>query len=72
MPHEFVGGSYNDVPAYKYRDELVAAEHLLTKRWPGPHKNVSFWVELANGRAVGWNENPAIGWSFPVVKLKTK
>ena len=37
-------------------------------KWPGKHKNVNVWWQLANGKAVGFNENPAIGWSFPVIK----
>jgi hypothetical protein len=37
--------------------------------WPGPHRWVMSWVKLANGKAVGWNENPGRGWSFPVTTL---
>jgi len=57
-------------------DVRVIKQHTMTNdyepyiRWPGIHKNVMTWWELENGYAVGWNENPAIGWSFPVVKLK--
>lgn len=36
--------------------------------WPGQHKNVMNWCVLATGHAVGWNENPSRGWSFPVIK----
>lgn len=35
--------------------------------WPGPQKNVAVWWTLADGRRVGWNENPATGWTFPVL-----
>jgi hypothetical protein len=35
----------------------------------GSQKNVFCWVLLKNGLAVGWNENPATGWSFPSKKL---
>lgn len=31
----------------------------------GSQKNVYNWVLLKNGLAVGWNENPSTGWSFP-------
>lgn len=42
-------------------------------RWPGPQQNVLNWWTLANGKRVGWNENPATGWSFPVLgKARTK
>lgn len=40
------------------------------RQWPGTHKNVHSWVELENGYAVGWNENPARGYSFPSIKMK--
>jgi hypothetical protein len=75
MPDLF-SGSFDDVPAYKLGDVAVVSEHGLcrdgTGRWPGQHKNVYFWVALANGKAVGWNENPSRGWSFPVITLKGK
>lgn len=35
------------------------------------HHTYSF-VVLKNGYAVGWNENPSRGWSFPIVKYKGK
>lgn len=75
MPNEFISGSYDDTRAYKMKDEKVVAEYgaiegYTPKPWPGIHKNIYFWVELENGFAVGWNENPAKGWSFPVVKIK--
>lgn len=38
-----------------------------TKPWPGTHKNVHIWYLLVTGVQVGWNENPATGWSFPVL-----
>lgn len=40
--------------------------------WEGTHKHVMVWWKLANGYAVGWNENPARGWSFPIINLKSK
>jgi len=39
------------------------------KPWPGPQKDVHCWWELENGKAVGWNESPSKGWSFPVITL---
>lgn len=66
-PHEFLQ-QFQDVPAYKYKDVAVVAQHDGTvTRWPGKHKNVFRWWTLANGKRVGWNENPARGWSFPVI-----
>src|ERR1051325_2307301 len=35
--------------------------------WPGRHRYVSVWYVLSNGKAVGFNENPVRGWSFPVI-----
>lgn len=67
MP-EILNGCYDRSPAFKQRHALVKAEHLEDmQRWPGPHKNVHYWVELDSGKAVGWNENPATGWTFPVI-----
>lgn len=53
--------------ANRYLDVEVVRDNKDGERWPGTHKNVyAFWV-LANGKRVGWNENPGRGWSFPVV-----
>lgn len=56
-----------------FLDEEVVKEYVLGapdwKKWPGSHKNVMNWVELSNGKAVGWNENQSTGWSFPVHNL---
>ena len=71
MPQEFSGGEYRDDRAQRYADVEVVREYDGTKHgegWPGKHKNVYCWVALANGYAVGWNENPARGWSFPVIR----
>ncbi len=75
MPHEFMGGEYCNDRAYTFRDVEVIQEHSLSDNnyvsWPGTrNKNVMFWVKLSNGYAVGFNENPARGWSFPVIKIK--
>jgi hypothetical protein len=58
--------------AYKHRDVEVIRQHFGAKiKWPGKQKNVNFWVELANGKAVGWNEHPSRGRSFPVINLNS-
>lgn len=60
-----------DDKCWKFKDVLVKSTHYgHISRWIGPQKNVHFWVILENGYAVGWNENPARGWSFPVAKVK--
>ena len=54
-----------------YLEHKVVAEHDgCVKAFPGPHRNVYVWWELESGHAVGFNENPSVGWSFPVVKLR--
>jgi hypothetical protein len=64
---------FHDTRAYKMKDvDVVAAHKSYEERWPGKHRNVHFWWSLANGYAVGFNENPARGWSFPVVKNEVK
>lgn len=68
LPHEFTGGEFHDTRAYALRDvEVIEKVEAFGRRWPGRHRNVMQWYRLANGRAVGWNENPSIGWSFPVI-----
>lgn len=68
LPFEFYS-EFMDTPAAKLLDIRVVAT-IRTSPWVGSHKNVFVWWELANGKAVAWNENPARGWSFPVVKMK--
>lgn len=75
MPHELVTSEFDDTRAHGMKDVKVIRTHgnlgdEHPRAWLGTHKNVYFWVELENGYAVGWNENPARGWSFPVFKLK--
>lgn len=66
---EFINAG-EDSPAWKYRDVEVLKEFDgRDDRWPGAHKNVFKWFALANGKAVGWNEKPARGASFPVISL---
>jgi hypothetical protein len=71
LPFEFTQ-SFMSSRAAKHLDAKVLKEHKAGDAdwtsWPGREKNVLHWVELEGGRAVGWNENPAIGWSFPLIK----
>lgn len=70
MPAEFMGPEYVDARARKLAAVEVKVEHgEFSKRWPGREKHVGYWVELENGYAVGFNENPGRGWSFPVCKV---
>lgn len=73
MPQQFGWGEYVDTPAYKLRDVAVRARmDSSVTAWPGPQKNVHFWVVLENGKAVGFNESPSRGWSFPVITVGKK
>lgn len=64
--------SFDDVRAYKMLDVEVVEDNTypVRKAWIGKEKHVYNWVALVNGYAVGFNENPSRGWSFPVVKVK--
>ena len=80
LPEQFLAGAYDDTPAYALRDAEViarklatgapcdsASKHVLFQTWPGPHEHVSDWFILDNGKAVGVNNDPEKGYSFPVV-----
>lgn len=68
----FFETEFNDVEAYKYKDVKVKEEFFghTARPWIGNHKNVHYWCLLENGKAVGWNENPSKGSSFPVAVYK--
>lgn len=73
MPKEFMGSCYENSASRKFANVRVVSEHMsFDRRWEGPLKNVHSWVLLENGIAVGWNENPATGWSFPCFRLVKK
>lgn len=71
LPSEFFR-EFMNTRAARLLDLVVTETHSLTNddksysRWPGREKNVMTWWRLADNRCVGWNENPARGWSFPV------
>ncbi len=80
LPIEFFG-EFMKSGAAKHLDVQVVSEkefcfvdgiyeEIPFDTWPGPQKHVYVWWILANGYAVGWNENPCRGWSFPVIKYK--
>ncbi|MDU8350548.1 hypothetical protein RYA05_01445 [Pseudomonas syringae pv. actinidiae] len=71
MPHEING--YTDSRCHKWLDvEVIRVYDPYDgeRTWPGKHKHVVRWCSLKNGRAVGWNENVAVGWSFPDIAFK--
>ncbi len=67
----------SDEKIRKYFDCKVIKEFSMGSSSPfwmswqefGTHKNVWNWWLLENGIAVGFNESPSIGWSWPVKKL---
>ncbi len=80
LPKQFAEGRYADAPAYAMRDVKVIARKLATgapcsshgagalfETWPGPHKHVRYWFVLENRKAVGFDEDPEKGWSFPII-----
>lgn len=70
--------SFKDTQAYTLKDQMVVIEFSNFDScrpylpWIGSHKNVHYWVVTDCRHAIGFNENPATGWSFPVVKLGLK
>jgi hypothetical protein len=70
LPREATEGpEYDGARVLQLLDEGVAAEmDGRDHPWPGRHKNVLTWWRLKSGLLVGWNENPSVGWSFPVIR----
>lgn len=68
MPDSFLSDTIG-TKVYDYKDLIVVEHYSLTdntfKKWVGVHKNVVSWCVLENGVAVGFNENPAGGYSYP-------
>jgi hypothetical protein len=73
LPKEALGAEYDAAKFIKYLDTKVirtyAPNSYSNTYWPGTHKNVTKWWVLENNIAVGWNENPATGWSFPIKRV---
>lgn len=79
-PVELADGEFSDTLAASFLDETVVGSYRTfdapawsryeSKPFPGPHKYVLYWWALANGMAVGFNDNPTRGSSFPVVRVK--
>jgi len=53
-----------------YHDLRVLEEVIKPdSRFPFSHKFIYVWWILEGGVAIGWNENPSRGWSFPVKRV---
>ena len=71
LPYEFMSCEFENDKARKFANvEVIKKYDAREDPWIGKHKNVTYWFELENGYAVGFNESPARGWSFPVEKIK--
>lgn len=60
----------------KFLDNEVIKEFGMSGEKPwiswlefGTHKNVCYWYMVEGGYAIGHNESPSRGWSFPIKKL---
>ena len=71
LPSEFLSGEFDNSKAFKFKDKIVIQQFdSFKKPWIGNEKNVHYWCILENGYAVGHNESPSRGWSFPIKKIK--
>lgn len=66
-PDYMVGWFKSDDKLIKHLDDKIVAVHSsYDVSPPFKHRNIHFWVELESGYAVGFNENPSSGWSYPI------
>jgi hypothetical protein len=75
IPAEHIHSVNRTDKLYRHLYQTVVKEHhsgdLINEPiTPFKHKYVYTWWELENGYAVGWNENPSRGWSFPIMRIK--
>lgn len=71
LPGDFSEGEFAGARVCDLLDRKVLKKHYTWRDghgWPGRHRNVVSWVEIEGGLAVGFNENPSVGWGFPVIK----
>ena len=43
-----------DFEAKQYAKNMIVKVNVGNYRWPGPEKDVKYWVELDNGKVVGF------------------
>ena len=58
-----------DFEAKRFSKTKITSQHGLNDGWPGPERDVDYWVELANGYAVGFRQQGSELAEFPVYKL---
>jgi hypothetical protein len=44
----------HDIEAKQYSQVQIKMRHGSNSGWPGEQRDVEYWVELANGKAVGF------------------
>jgi hypothetical protein len=58
-----------EIPAKEFSEVEIVQRNASNQGWPGPEKDVHYWVELENGMAVGIitpRKKPA---TFPVYSM---
>ena len=58
-----------DIPARKMSEVGIVKRYPSKEGWPNPAIEISYWVELENGYAVGFSELQKGKCTFPVVKM---
>jgi hypothetical protein len=65
-----------DIEAKKFSDVRIVRRNASYKNWPGPERDVEYWVELENGFAVGMVHRKGASGTrrkkyaeFPIVKM---
>jgi len=65
-----------EIDAQEFGNQIVKMRHGSNNGWPGPEKDVNYWVELDNGFAVGFRHGRSESGvrrakfaDFPVVKM---
>ena len=50
-----------DIEAKRYANNYITKVMVGNKDWPGPEKDVKYWVILDNGKAVGFRHGMSDG-----------
>lgn len=58
------------IPARQFGDIEITERHGSNRGWPGPEREVKYWVELENGWAVGIITPKKGNASFPMYQMR--
>jgi|APSaa5957512576_1039674.scaffolds.fasta_scaffold45387_4 hypothetical protein len=67
-----------DIPAKEHGTQLIKHRNGSNFGWPGPEKDVNYWVELDNGYAIGYRQpytskgRKARYVEFPIAQMPEK